>query len=360
MENTTLLVTLAYHNSSVMNEQFVCHQNLLCVFSMVINSLTFLSGVVGNGLVIFITGFYMKKTVNTIWFLNLAIADFTFTFFLPLNIVYLALGFHWPFGEAMCKFCSTTVLVNLHASVYFLMIISVDRCISVRYPVWARNHRTIRLASFVALGVWILALALSSPNLQFRKTVRDRDSVWCHREFSSDEEQAKTIHRAVVISQFILTFAVPFSVIAVCYGVIVLQLKSERLTSKPFKVITAVIVAFFVCWFPYHVLAFLKVQAAEDHTLSPLITVGAPLISSLAFVNSCLNPILYIFMGRGIKQRLKRSILSIFGNAFSEEFSQSTKQERMTDRSHCNVNISRLVNFSPISQGQEEVTSIHG
>ncbi|XP_015283331.1 PREDICTED: chemokine-like receptor 1 [Gekko japonicus] len=331
-----------------MNEQPVSQKRLLCIFSMIVNSLTFLFGVIGNGLVIFITGFRMKKTVNTIWFLNLAVADFTFTFFLPLNIVHLALNFHWPFGEAMCKFCSTMVLVNLHASVYFLMIISVDCCISVRCPVWSRNHRTLRLASFVALGVWILALALSSPNLQFRKTMRTGDVVWCYREFSSDMEQAKILHRAMVISQFILTFAAPFSVITVCYGVIVLQLRRDRLTpsSKPFKVITAVIVAFFICWFPYHVFSFLKVQAHEDPSLYPILTAGALLSSGLAFVNSCLNPILYIFMGRGIRQRLKCSILSIFENAFSE-VSQSTKQEKIIDVGHHEMNISRLETFPP-------------
>lgn len=348
MENTTLPVTLAYNNSTVVNEQPVSQQNLLHIFSMVIESITFLFGVIGNGLVIFITGFRMKKTVNTVWFLNLAIADFTFTFFLPLNIVYLALGFHWPFGEAMCKFCSTMALVNLHASVYFLTIISVDRCVSVRCPVWARNRRTLRRASFVALGVWVLALALSSPNLQFRKTVRQGDVVRCYMEFSSEREQAILIRRAVVISRFILTFAIPFSVVTVCYRVILLQLRRDHLTpsNKPFKVITAVIVAFFVCWFPYHVFSFLKVQAYEkDQTPGPVLKAGARLASGLAFINSCLNPILYIFMGRGIKQRLKRSVLSMFENAFSET-SQSTKQERKTDMSHCDMNIAKSETFS--------------
>ncbi|XP_077196954.1 chemerin-like receptor 1 [Paroedura picta] len=353
MENTTL----AYDNFSLMNEQPMDQEYVLHVFSMIINSLTFLFGCIGNGLVIIIIGFCMEKTVNTIWFLNLAIADFTFTFFLPLNIVHLALGLHWPFGEAMCKISSTLVLVNLHASVYFLMIISIDRCVSVRCPIWARNHRTLRLASFVALGVWILALALSSPNLRFRKTIRVGEVVGCYREFSSDEEQAKTIHRATVINQFILTFAIPFMVITVCYGAIVLQLRRDRLSqsSKPFKVITAVILAFFICWFPYHVFAFLKVQAYKDKTLHRVLITGIPLTSSLAFVNSCLNPILYVFMGRGIKQRLKCSVLSIFENAFSEGTSQRTTHERSVDK-----NISRLETFPPTPKGQEEVTSMHG
>nr|XP_056703444.1 chemerin-like receptor 1 [Euleptes europaea] len=314
-------------------EEMIFHQTLqkrLNILFMVIYSVAFVLGVCGNGLVIFITGFRMKKTVNTVWFLNLAIADFTFTFFLPLTIAYIAQGFHWPFGEAMCKFNSTLAFINLYASVYLLMVISIDRCISVTCPVWAQNHRSPRLASFVALGVWILALVLSSPNIHFRATKGDGDVIRCYNNYSHHLEQAKVSHRAMIISRFIFSFAIPFPVIIVCYGAIVLRLRRDRLASstKPFKVITAVIVAFFICWLPYHVFSFLEIQSYEDHTLHQILPIGIPLASSLAFINSCLNPLLYVFMGHDFKERLRRSILSVFENAFAEDVSQSTAQTK--------------------------------
>ncbi|XP_060113677.1 chemerin-like receptor 1 [Heteronotia binoei] len=359
MENTTLPVSLFWANFSFINERSAFSLSLqkgLRISSMVIYSLAFFLGVIGNGLVIFITGFRMKKTVSIIWFLNLAIADFTCTFFLPLSIAHLALAYQWPFGEVMCKVSPSMIILNLHASVYFLMIISVDRCISVRCPVWARNHRTPRLATFVALGTWILALALCSQNLYFRKTSSIGHIVFCYKEYSSDREQAKIIHRATVINRFILTFAIPFSVIIVCYRVIILQLRrnSSAWSNKPFKVITAVIVAFFICWFPYQVFCFLEVQAHEDPNLNSIVNHFFPLIASLAFINSGLNPILYVFVGREIKERLKRSILSVFENAFSEEINWSTRQKKMTDDvTHCNIIIFRLDTFSPTGEEQE-------
>ena len=135
----------------------------LNIMSVVIYSLDFILGVLGNGVVIWVTGFKMKKTVNTVWILNLAVADFLFTAFLPFSVIYTALGFHWPFGKFMCKLNSTISFLNMFASVYILVVISVDRCVSVVWPVWAQNHRSVRKASCVSLGVWVLALILILP-----------------------------------------------------------------------------------------------------------------------------------------------------------------------------------------------------
>ncbi|XP_003228256.1 chemerin-like receptor 1 [Anolis carolinensis] len=302
--------------------------------TIVIYSLAFVLGVTGNGLVIFITGFRMKKTVNTVWFLNLAIADFTFTLFLPFSIAYITLGFHWPFGQAMCKFNTTLTVLNLYASVYLLMVISIDRCISVRYPVWAQNHRSPRLASFVTVGIWIVALVLSSPNFHFKVTGPHsyvENATFCFTHYSHNLTQSKMIHHAMITSRFIFAFIIPFTVIVVCYGMIVLKLQRNRLTqsTKPFKVITAVIVAFFLCWLPYHIFSFIETKADETPGLHLVLPIAIPLTSSLAFINSCLNPILYVFMGHDFKDRLKRSLFSAFENVFAETASESTSQTKV-------------------------------
>nr|XP_060642109.1 chemerin-like receptor 1 [Anolis sagrei ordinatus] len=320
------------------------------IFTIVIYSLAFVLGVIGNGLVIFITGFRMKKTVNTVWFLNLSIADFTLTLFLPFSIAYIALGFHWPFGQAMCKFNTALAVLNLYASVYLLMVISIDRCISVRYPVWAQNHRSPRLASFVTVGIWIVALVLTSPNFHFKVTgpdPYDESMILCFTNYSHNMEQTKMIHYAMITSRFIFAFVIPFTVIVVCYGAIILKLRRNQLTqsTKPFKVITAVIVAFFLCWLPYHIFSFIETKVNETPGLHLVILIGIPLTSSLAFINSCLNPILYVFMGHDFKERLKRSLFSAFENAFAEEASESTAQTKM--KSSIQLDSQDLVNMAP-------------
>uniref|UniRef100_A0A8C4XI76 Formyl peptide receptor 1 n=1 Tax=Erpetoichthys calabaricus TaxID=27687 RepID=A0A8C4XI76_ERPCA len=313
----------------------------LSIMSLIVYSLAFLLGVTGNGLVIWITGFKMKKTVNTIWFLNLAIADFIFTFFLPLNIIYTALGFHWPFGRFMCKMNTTIAFLNMFASVYLLVVISIDRCISVIYPVWSQNHRRPRIASIISLVVWIVAFVLSSPYFAFRDTAPAMDNINktnCYNNFAfSDDYDSEDIvflrimrHQAMVITRVILGFFVPFSIILVCYTIIGLRLKQNRLakTSKPFKIIIAVIVIFFLCWAPYHIFGLLEMvmhaMKEPSDNINTVLRFGIPIATSLAFLNSCLNPILYVFMGHDFKETVKKSILSVLETAFTEESVHST------------------------------------
>ncbi|XP_077697128.1 chemerin-like receptor 1 isoform X1 [Eretmochelys imbricata] len=346
VEGTSLPTTLLdvsstfYYDDPMYNDEDMVHKqalfNSMHVVTMVIYSIAFGLGVTGNGLVIFITGFRMKRTVNTIWFLNLAVADFIFTFFLPFSLAYTALGFHWPFGRALCKINSTLAFLNLYASVYLLMVISIDRCISVVRPVWAQNHRTPHLAFLVALGVWVVALALCSPNLYFRHTAPspyNKNITNCYNNFDTVGEGAtkeqrdrrkNTNHRAMIISRFILGFLIPFTVIVCCYGAILVKLRRNQLarSGKPFKVIAAVIVAFFLCWLPYHIFSFLEMNRTPS--MDTTLIVGLPLTASLAFINSCLNPILYVFMGQDFKEKLRRSLFSAFETAFSEEAASST------------------------------------
>uniref|UniRef100_A0A8C9Z402 Formyl peptide receptor 1 n=1 Tax=Sander lucioperca TaxID=283035 RepID=A0A8C9Z402_SANLU len=289
----------------------ICILRSLNIMSLIVYCLAFVLGVLGNGMVIWVTGFKTNQTVNTVWFLNLAVADFLFTLFLPLSVTYLATDFHWPFGKYMCKLNSTLNFMNMFASVYILVVISVDRCVSVVWPVWAQNHRSVRKASFVSLGVWVLALILSFRN------------------------------QVMTITRFLLGFVVPFTVIVSCYAVIIHHIRRNRTlasqSSRSFKIIAAVITTFFLCWAPYHIMALIEMvnllPSYQSETLDYVTTIGAPIATSLAFLNSCLNPLLYVFMGQDFKDKVRKSILKLLETAFQEEVTGSHTDTKSVDTS---------------------------
>ncbi|XP_071783104.2 chemerin-like receptor 1 [Centroberyx gerrardi] len=338
-----MATTPFYHENSTDEYDDDEHAELkqsLNIMSLIVYCLAFVLGVLGNGVVIWVTGFKMKKTVNTIWFLNLAVADFLFTAFLPLSVTYTAMDFHWPFGKFMCKLNSTVSFLNMFASVYILVVISADRCVSVVWPVWAQNHRSVRKASCVSLCVWVLALVLSTPYFVFRDTgasFSKEGIINCFNNFAfSDDYETPAIvqlrqfrHRAMTITHFILGFVVPFTIIVSCYAVIIHRLRRNRSlasqSSRPFKIIAAVITTFFLCWAPYHIMALIEMVNHMEHskTLDHVITIGIPIATSLAFLNSCLNPLLYVFMGQDFKDKVRRSILKVLETAFQEEVSRS-------------------------------------
>uniref|UniRef100_A0A8C3YRA3 Chemerin-like receptor 1 n=1 Tax=Catagonus wagneri TaxID=51154 RepID=A0A8C3YRA3_9CETA len=322
------------------------------IFLVVVYSIICFLGILGNGLVIVIATFKMKKTVNTVWFLNLAVADFLFNVFLPIHIAYAAMDYHWVFGTAMCKISNFLLIHNMYTSVFLLTVISFDRCISVLLPVWSQNHRSIRLAYMACVVIWVLAFFLSSPSLVFRDTAHLHGKISCFNNFSLSaasssswptHPQTDTVgfgrQMVVTIMRFLCGFLVPVLIISACYFTIVYKLRRNRLakTKKPFKIIVTIIITFFLCWCPYHTLYLLELH----HRAMPgsVFSLGVPLATAIAIANSCMNPILYVFMGQDFK-KFKVALFSRLVNALSEDTGHSsypshrsfTKMSSMNER----------------------------
>ncbi|KAL3980945.1 trypsin [Sarotherodon galilaeus] len=285
----------------------------LTTVDAVVFSLVSVLGVLGNGVVIWVTGFRMKKTVNTVWYLHIAVADFIFAVFLALRATSLALRFHWPFGNFMCKLCGTLIFLNLFASVYIMVVISVDRCVSVVWPVWAQNHRNVRNATYVSLCAWVLALIKENENTTYCSNI------------NFFEKATPTVIQTIVITHVLLGFAVPFTVIVSCYAVIIHRLRRNHSlasqSSRPFKVITSIIVAFFLCLAPYYIIDLIQlvIFKAPNATLRYAFRIVSKVASNLMVLHCCLNPLLYVFLRQDFKAEIRKSILNVLESAFQEE-----------------------------------------
>uniref|UniRef100_A0A1A7W9M2 Chemokine-like receptor 1 n=1 Tax=Iconisemion striatum TaxID=60296 RepID=A0A1A7W9M2_9TELE len=276
---------------------------------IVVSVVIFFLGFFGNLLVIWISGFKMRKTVNTTWYLSLAISDFVFCALLPFNIAFMVME-EWIFGVFMCKFTSSVMFLNMFSSIFLLVIISVDRCVSVMLPVWAQNQRTVKKASFVVAVAWILAVGLSVPSMIYRDV---------HKNSCFNNYPSQHVHEIIAGIRFVTGFLIPFIVIIICYSIIILKLRNNRMTksSKPFKVMSALIVAFFVCWLPYHI--FILLELNRHHYDHNVLTAGLKIGTSLAAANSFFNPVLYVFMGNDFKQKFRSSLVSKMRHAMEDE-----------------------------------------
>lgn len=279
---------------------------------VVVNIIISVIGLVGNFLVIWICGWKMKRTVITTWYTSLAISNILFCALLPLQIFYMITS-HWPFGLVFCKLTSSTLFLNMYSSVFLLVLISMDRCVMISFPVWSHNHRTVQKAVGVVILVWLLSALLTVPSLIFKQVTVQGSVTECYTYYINH-----SMHKAVVLSRFICGFLIPFLIIVFCC--LVLSMKLRRMTikrKKPYKIMAAFIVSFFLCWVPYHsfVLSEMDLKNSSLEVLKTGLRVGTTLAAS----NCLISPLLYVCVGNDFKETLKRSWTLRIEEAMAED-----------------------------------------
>ncbi|XP_067265812.1 chemerin-like receptor 2 [Chanodichthys erythropterus] len=303
----------------------------LHIISVIIYSLAFTLGVIGNGMVIWVTAFKSKRTVNSVWLQNLAIADFVFVLFLPFSIDYVLRDFHWLFGKTMCKLNSFVCTMNMYASVLFLTILSLDRYISLVHLNWSERFRNVRRAWWVCALIWITSCLLSCPALIFRDVIQHDGKIVCFNNFHDESSHMVAVrHIAMVSLRTTVGFLLPFATITVSGVLLAVKMRqsdSVRLTSFS-RTVSAVILAFFLCWVPFHTFSLMELSMHHTTYLHNVLIVGFPLATSLAFFNSCVNPILYVLLTKKVRRLVRRSCLNFTKNSL-RELSQSVSATEM-------------------------------
>lgn len=292
------------------------------IIALVCYALVFIIGVPGNALVAYVTAFRMPRSVNALWFLNLALADLLCCLSLPLLMVPLAQDMHWSMGPLACKLLHGTFFLVMYWSVLQLALISLDRWMMVSHPVWCQNWRRPRYAYWACLCVVLLSLLASAPQFAImeassKKTdifdfLETPDKIECNAKLSS-----LTGAWAITIFRCVLGFILPFLLICVSHlrvyqrasGRGQIQRGREK-SVRAARVIVAVVLSFFLCWAPLHFLDILHLSLPR-HKRDHKMALANVLATCLAYVNSCLNPVIYVCMGRGFKEGLVRTLRSV-------------------------------------------------
>lgn len=113
------------------------------------------------------------------------------------------------------------------------------------------------------------------------------------------------------ICVFIFAFVVPVMVITICYGLMILRLRSVRLLSgskekdrnmrRITRMVLVVVAAFIVCWTPIHIFIIVRTMV-EINTRNPFVIASWHLCIALGYTNSSLNPVLYAFLDENFKR----------------------------------------------------------
>lgn len=282
----------------------------------ILYSVLFIFGLVGNSLVIAVLCRQKNlKTVANVYIVNLAIADLLALVTVPFWAAYYSYGYNWLFGSVMCKLSSSVLGLTMFASIFFITCMSVDRYQAIVHP-FQSQRRTLQRASVTALLVWGLAALTSLPTFYFRDTqyLKGLDVTACVMAFPTEKYSKWSAGTALMKNT--LGFLIPMAIIATCYIWIRVHLmkarglgKNKQKRDRVLKVVAAVVVAFLICWLPFHVLTFLDaltwLHVIKQCWVVSVIDTALPFGISMGFANSCINPLLYYLIGSQFQDKLQ-------------------------------------------------------
>lgn len=272
-----------------------------CVFCLV-----FLFGVTGNSLVIATFALYRRlrlRSMTDVFLFHLALADLLLLLTLPLQAVDTHLG--WILSVPLCKVMRACYTVNTYSGLLLLACISVDRYMLVARAQEMLKLRTqiLRGGKLAAVGVWVVAVLLSLPEILFSGVSGSGKDAFCGMQKSG---RVKMATNGAIIGVFCLSL----SVMVICYtsiGLVLWEGHSHRRgkqwhRQRTLKLMVALVLVFLVFQLPYTVVLSRKMAGQFCDLLTEYIT------CTLAFTRCCLNPILYALVGVRFRSDVLRLI----------------------------------------------------
>ncbi|XP_056395355.1 probable G-protein coupled receptor 174 [Hyla sarda] len=277
-------------------------------------------GLIGNVLALWVFYVYMKETKRAVIFMiNLAIADLLQVLSLPLRIFYY-LHKSWPFGRFLCMFCFYLKYVNMYASIFFLVCISVRRFMYLIYP-FRFTDRKRMFDIYVSVAVWIVVCVgcLPFPLLRLENGTNSGNDGICFVDLPLKDIGVTGSIMAVTVAE-LFGFVSPLVIVLFCTWRTVTSLREPHAAShdlgekkKALKMILTCAAVFLICFAPYHLsfpLDFLaKANRISSCSQRRAILTLHPVALCLASMNCCLDPVIYYFTTDEFKRRLSRQDL---------------------------------------------------
>ncbi|XP_015522125.1 allatostatin-A receptor isoform X1 [Neodiprion pinetum] len=297
------------------------HQLLHNIVSVVVPLLFGVIGIVGllgNFLVVIVVAANpgMRSTTNLL-IINLAIADLLFVIFcVPFTATDYVLPF-WPFGNLWCKVVQYLIIVTACASVYTLVLMSLDRYLAVVHPIASMSVRTEAHAFFAICIAWAVILTASIPVLIMHGEI----CFVFQDQYNSTTEQVTACRflpqfnwPMFQVTFFLTSYIIPLTLICGLYVCMLLRLwkgahvsaESRRGKRRVTRLVLVVVGVFAICWCPIQLI--LVIKSLDLYPMTAAAVMVQIVSHVLAYTNSCVNPILYAFLSDNFRKAFRKVI----------------------------------------------------
>ncbi|XP_068922662.1 mas-related G-protein coupled receptor member D-like [Petaurus breviceps papuanus] len=261
---------------------------------------TCLCGVLGNGIVLWLLTFQIKRTPFSFYVLSLAGSDFTYLF---LEVIWVInyLIYRPMFQNTVNLLTNMGLHVTFTVGLGLLASISTQRCLSVLFPIWYRNHHPKRGPMLVCGLLWILSLLLNLPKVYYcvvRVVILHPSVCVTVSKFSG----------ALMLSMLLL--------MALSSLILFVRIVWSARKYKPKKLVVLIlmtVLVFLLCAVPHGINhSVFNWQAMYNHTFHEI-------SYFLSCVNSSANPFIYFFIGSLRHQRLKEPLRVVLQRALRDD-----------------------------------------
>ncbi|XP_026211829.1 P2Y purinoceptor 11 [Anabas testudineus] len=235
---------------------------------------------------------------------NLAVSDLLYVLTLPLLIVYYSLKKDWIFGEFACKMERFLFTCNLYVSIFFIMAISVNRCVALACPFFTRSHVEPVHAKIVSVIIWIVVGAMSCPVLKFASVCQEKNKTQCVSFCKT--ENLETAHFTYKMFLAVFGALVPFLVTFISYCVVIrVAWKNVSITTlekrKIALLVLSVLVLYAFSFVPYHVFQMYNLRLRMQKWFKCSVYLMYQVSKGMASLSMCIHPILYMALFDSIR-----------------------------------------------------------
>ncbi|XP_032587092.1 neuropeptides capa receptor isoform X2 [Drosophila mojavensis] len=301
----------------------------------------FITGVLGNVLVcMVIIRHAAMHTATNYYLFSLAVSDLLYLLLgLPTEVFLYWHQYPFLFGLQFCKLRAFVSEACTYVSVFTIVAFSMERFLAICYPLHVCAMSGFQRALRIITVLWIVSFLTAIPfgvktEIQYLNYPIDGsrilESAFCSMESEFPDKYP------LFEGSFIIFFIIPMILIFVLYGRMGAQIRSRaadqlgvqqgsrnresRSSQKKkravIRMLAAVVITFFVCWFPFH-LQRLWFLYAKNFACFQNVNEWLFSIAGFAYYVSCtINPIVYNVMSKRYRIAFKEILCGKKAGAF--------------------------------------------
>ena len=229
-------------------------------------------------------------------------------------------------GQALCKLVPFFVAVSYTVSIQNLILIAVDRFGAVVFPLRSPLIRS-KLCPFFILATWIVAVAVSSPDLFSYELVEFPEETWCVSRWKKAFGEFSSF-ASFALASYILFIYIPVLLLVILYSIIVIKLKTQahpgeqsansqqqrdRRNRNVLQMSIAIVTVFVLCWLPYSINPL--IISYQDTHFSCSFWIYYEVAFIMATTYCAINPVICFMFSSNYRKALKRLIKCSFVQA---------------------------------------------